>query len=255
MSAQNPPISSDFFLNVARGTIPGYSRVTALGKNSDIDSGTLPEDVWPVGGVYSFLAAASPLEVVSTSPFDTALGTGMKSVTISGLGAGYAIQPPDTVTLNGLTPVLLPKQWLRVNGAVIATGTINAGDVDIRVAGGGPVLARIPAGIGVTRQCVYTVPIGHTLSIFSLSLSCTLAGAGAVYGDFNTVFRNESGATRLPISLPATGETPFLQWGQIPIMVPEKTDFTIRVTDLSGLANNVIARAAFLGILSSNEAT
>jgi hypothetical protein len=73
--------------------------------------------------------------------------------------------------LNGLTPVAVPGEWLRVNNMVMVTvgsGEFNAGNVVLRVVVGGAVLAHMPVGKGRAQQAVYTVPAEKELySVFT----------------------------------------------------------------------------------------
>lgn len=82
--------TNDFLQAVAYGQVPGYRRVTALGNNPDVDSGTVPEDIWAGGGAYPWMTGATALEIVSSSANDAAAGTGARTVTINGLDINYA---------------------------------------------------------------------------------------------------------------------------------------------------------------------
>lgn len=128
------------------------------GLNPDVDTGSVPEDIWPVGGKYPFLSAAAAGTIVSTSAADTATGGGAQTVRIQGLDANFNELTED-VTLNGITPVALANNYFRINSAfVIKAGAqeSNAGDIDITV--GGQILARISIGFGTSRNAIYTVP-------------------------------------------------------------------------------------------------
>jgi hypothetical protein len=82
--------SHDFLQAVGLGQVPGYRRVTAIGNNPDLDTATLPEDIWSGGGQYPWMTGATALEVVSDSANDAAAGTGARTVTINGLDINYA---------------------------------------------------------------------------------------------------------------------------------------------------------------------
>ena len=129
------------------------------GTNLDVDKN--PEDVWPLGGDYPFLSSPQDLEVVSDDSSDTAAGTGAQEVFLFLLDS---IGDPvlKTVALNGTTPVAVPDgPYLRLNkaqcGAVGSQG-VNDGDIDIRVAGGGTIIGRIPEGSGVSQEAIATIP-------------------------------------------------------------------------------------------------
>lgn len=96
-----------FYLLVSQGKIPGMSIVQKFGRNTDVDSGTLPEDMWGGSSTYTGFPVggnAERLAFVSTSADDAEAGTGARTVTIIGLDGNWN-QQTETVTLNGLTTV------------------------------------------------------------------------------------------------------------------------------------------------------
>lgn len=80
----------DFLQAIGFAQVPGYRRVAAIGNNPDLDTATLPEEIWTGGGVYPWLTASTALEIVSSSANDTSAGTGARTVTINGLSDAYA---------------------------------------------------------------------------------------------------------------------------------------------------------------------
>jgi hypothetical protein len=232
--------------------VPNLRRVTALGFNPDIDVATIPEDVWPGGGLYPWLTVATSLEIVSTSVADAAAGTGARTFQVGCLDAAY-VETTEIVTLNGVTAVPLTKQCLRINSLVLltaGTGKTNAGDVSVRDAGGGTVRSIAPAGYGLSRQAIYTVPAGYTLQIISIYIAGLAATGATTNFDVSTFTQTSTGVYRLPITL-TTGSTGVYRHDGIPgIILAEKTDFALRVTFAN--LNNTIVTAAFLGIMKKN---
>lgn len=49
----------DFSLEVARGNIEGYTLYNKFGSNTDVDTGSTPEDIWGGAGVYTGFDATS----------------------------------------------------------------------------------------------------------------------------------------------------------------------------------------------------
>ena len=145
------------------------STVNKFGFNNDVDTAA-PEDIWSNGGLYPYATFLTPqsLEVLSSSAADILTsGTGAWSINIMGLNANGAPQSFNR-TLNGTGVVVIPGTWTAVNRAFILTtgsGGVNAGNINIRVAGGGQVVSQIPIGRGQTQQCVYRVPTGSVLRI------------------------------------------------------------------------------------------
>lgn len=233
---------------IAQGLLPGYRRVALYGNNPDIDPGTEPEDVWPGGGVYPWLTAASALEIVSSSAADAAAGTGARSVTITGLDANYA-EVVQTVTLNGLTPVAIPLPLLRINAAVVASagsGQVNAGAITIRNAGAGATRGVVPVGFGNLRQCVYTVPVGYQFVITSVLGVINRVDTGDRWGTIASWVRLASGVVLMPAEI-GISATPYRDRYEVPAALPEKTDTAIRVQQVSG--NNTDVTASILGYL------
>lgn len=242
-----------FAMAAGLGVVPGATRVAILGHNPDVDTGTDPEDVWEGGGLYPFLAAAATLEVVSTSVNDTAAGTGARTVLVSGLNSSYATIT-EVVILNGTTPVSTVNQFLRVNiftTTSAGSGEQNAGDITLRVAGGGTVQSIMRAGYGFGRSAIYTVPAGFTLFITSAVMGVFAPDPkitnGASFGFFQ---RSSTGNRRIPLEFQVTSLTPYMHETKEGIVLSERTDFTIRCVTTQQDNTDVTAAAA--GILFNN---
>lgn len=259
VSSSNPlPIlTRDFLMNVGFGLVPGggYTRVAALGNNPDIDTATIPEDIWTGGGVYPWMTAATALEIVSSSANDAAAGTGARTVVINGLDIDYVVVT-QTITLNGITPVAVPTNLFRINSALITSagsGKVNAGDLTIRDAGAGTTRAIIPLGYGITRQSIYTVPAGSTLQVISQFFGFNEVAGGNKFARFATYIQSPNGFYRLPLELAIGDEPPYRHDGIPGIILPEKTDFALRCTAIS--SENVNLTAAWLGVQRLNSVT
>ena len=248
-------------LSLLQGGFPNLAVWSKIGNNPLVSIANVPATVWAVPGVaYPWPAAAQAMEVVSSSPNDTAAGTGAQSVTVERLDASY--NPlVETVALNGVTPVLLTGNALRVNMSTVATvgtGGQNAGAIDVRIAGGGAVLDRIPLhgaiGIGRSDSAVYTVPNGQTLYLFDmipqlsnpsgggtdnvhLHLHQRLGLTGPLIADFQVSVTNQSHFVPLHPSLP------YLKF-------PATTDLEVQL-ELS-TANNLSIDVLLIGILANN---
>jgi len=238
---------------VALNLVPGASRVVALGVNADINTGTLPEDVWPLGGLYPWLSAATYVSVASNSANDSSSsGTGARTVLLVGLDNLYNVQS-EILTLDGLTPVISTKQYLRVNSLIMmsaGSSRINIGDIDAKNnSNGTDILARLVAGKGATRSSNYTVPAGYTLAIDSLFIGVNRPSS-TVDISVATYFGSPQGFYRLPLEI-SCAANPYRHDTNPPIMVSEKTDFMLRATYVS--ANNTNITGAWSGILYQNS--
>jgi hypothetical protein len=150
---------ADWVMSIAMGKVPGHSFAAFQGTNLDVDLGTLPEDLIPLGGSYAWLTGNTQLQVVSDNAADTAAGTGARTVLIVGLNAAGAVLT-EVVSLNGITPVNTVNLYYRVNGFQCVTagsaGT-NVGMVRVQQLGGTPT-SIIPGGYGRSQTGVYTIP-------------------------------------------------------------------------------------------------
>lgn len=236
-------------------------RMAVLGNNPDVDTATVPETIWPSGGLYPWMTGATSLEAVSTSVQDSPTGTGMGAISLTLLNTSYvaSIVP---VTLNGTSAVPISGSWFRVNAGITttkgsgapATRAINIGDIIIRDAGGGTVRAIIPAGKGILRQAVFTVEAGYSLQIVSHYISLNRGtGGGAGVNKFLSVtnfIQNSAGVARTPLDLSCDGE-PYRHDGIPGVVLPEKTDYSLDAISVSADSSDVTA--AFLGVLVKNE--
>jgi len=241
-----------FFTAVGLGVVPGATRVTALGHNPNIGSGAAA-DIWEGGGDYPFLAAASQLELVSTSAADAAAGTGARTVLVSGLNASYATVS-ETVTLNGTTPVATVNSFYRVNVLTTTTsgsGGKNAGDITLRVVSAGATQGIIRTGYGFGRSAVYSVPAGFTLFVLS-EVFTVLAPSGATVNvaTVGAQLISQAGNRRIPLEFQVSSTTPYRHDAALGIIMTEKSDFTLRVTVAGQASTNVTA--AMEGLLVDN---
>ena len=90
------------------------------GFNDDVDTASVPEDIWPQGGQIVFPSVAAVVDIVSDSALDTAAGTGARSVLVSGVDNNLNIIS-ETVILNGVVAVATIQLFLFVQTAILET--------------------------------------------------------------------------------------------------------------------------------------
>lgn len=173
-----------------------YKVVNKFGFNSDIDTGTVPEDIWALGGLYSFTVTASVLSIVSSSTDDAAAGTGARTITIEGVDANR-MELIETVTLNGTTPVLTTNEFLRVNRAYNVTAGSNEVNVgNITIQDDRPIsIGYIGAGQGQTLLGLFTIPKDYQRA-FLCSIYTDIVRSGTADVEVNFRVREEDGAWR-----------------------------------------------------------
>jgi len=236
----------NFLLEVAKGNVPGHFSINKFGHNPDVDTTTDPEDVWGGGGLYGFYpTTAQSIEVISDSTNDdgSPAGTGAQTVIIYGLDSNWDRQD-ETVTLDGTTAVAIPGTWLRIYRVVVLTaGTVgtNAGNLTVRISGGGTTAAYIMAGDGQTQQAIYTIPNGYTG--FFIKGYVGMSDGGSSVSRESVKFKwkarpnngvNGAWQTKGQIEVINDG-TPYWQYryGVPAGQLPEKTDIRIECVEVS----------------------
>lgn len=245
----------EFLLVVGFGLVPGVTRMVALGHNSDVDSASLPEDIWAEGGAYPWMTGATSLEMVSNNAADASAGTGARTVVVTGLDVNY-VQISEVVTLNGITAVPLVNQYFRINQMRVASaGSLeaNAGTLTLRNTGAGTTRAIIGMisgkGAGITRQAQYTVPAGFTLQIISQYVAINGNGTSRSC-DVSNYIRSPAGVVVRPLTLTASDGKPYRHDAIPGIQVNEKTDYSLQVTSVSG--DNLDVTGALLAVQRRN---
>lgn len=164
-------ITQDFLFEIAKGDIDGAYVVHKFGANDNVGTSIQPVSL---SGNYRTPTTAQTLEILSDNAGDTSNGAGARKVKIFGLNSsGEEIQ--EEVTLNGLTPVTLSNQYLRIyRYYVLESGTYasqtqgsHLGEITIRGVGGGDLWSYIDVidggfGAGQSEIGAYTVPKGKT---------------------------------------------------------------------------------------------
>jgi len=238
---------------IASGLFTGYSVVNKFGTNSDIDTASVPEDIWEGGGVYTGFpdSTLEAVEVVSDSANDASAGTGARTIRITGLDANYVAQS-ETITLNGVTPVDSIGTYRRVNTATIVTagsGGVNAGVITIRhTTTTSNVFLAMVAGRNQTNSAGYTVPAGHTAHMRKIHGAIRGGTSATLDGNiwtrpFGGVFRS-----RRPFTIGVNSPLKDDIFGGLTFT--EKSDIVLRITASS--ANNVAITGGYDLLLVKN---
>lgn len=242
-----------YFHQIGFSMIPGARRIVGLGNNPNVDTTTTPEDVVSFGGLYTFMDTVSALELVSSNTADSSAGTGARSVTVFGLDGNY-VEVNQTITLNGTTPVAIPTSLLRVNRLVITTAgsnKTNVGDVTCRRTSDALVQRVMNAGFGVSRDAMYTVPAGHTLSVNQYFSSINRTGGTARSASVITMHQSSTGVLFSPFEFTVENGSPMFFESLPGTIITEKFDFWLRCQTVSSNGTNLTA--AWLGVLIDNK--
>lgn len=209
----------NFYFDAARGNLYDVRAVNIFGFNRVV--GTAYETFWNYGGIYPLLGSATTLTAVSSAS-DT------MSILISGLDSSYN-EISEIVALNGVTPVATTKSFLRVNSAVILSGS-NVGNITI--SSGATVIGYIEAGIGVTQSCVYSVPSGHSLYLVRIDVNSATVNPNKYLTIHNVVCSSTGRKLKVAEATFATSQVSYDR--QVPFKIDEKTDFSFECKSSSG---------------------
>lgn len=241
--------------NISDGSVVPVGSVQKFFRNGDIDTATVPEDIWDGGGVYGGFALTSdqPMEILSDNAADTAAGTGARTVRVFRLDDTFTPIQED-VTLNGITPVALAVdgfRGFRVQVLTAGTNESNVGTLTLRTtAGATPALASMALVLpdnGQTLMGIFTTRAGLTSYIARIQASMRQATAGstgtAIIQTRDAGISNGAWNTKHTFEFQSDGSSsenvPFVA----KIQVMEKTDIRVRATEVS--ANNTIISGAF----------
>jgi len=221
---------------VLEGDYPGRSIVNKFGQNLDIDTATVPEDIWNGGGVYAGFptGAAEEFEVFSSSASDTGVLTFTYLPSFTATSYSTA-----TVTLNGTTAVSTGVTGVRMHTAQYYSGTsttFNLGTLTVRhKITTANVFCVMPIGRSQTNTGAYTVPFG-TIAVVK-RLFCRIIGSTTGQVDGALWARTLNGSPRLRRPFTASAPAPFEERPYGGLVFAAGTDLTIRISSAS--ANNL----------------
>lgn len=249
VSSSNPLPTLTEELAIVSGHLVGYSVVNKFGTNGDIDSGSVPEDVWDGGGIYTGFpdSAAETVTVTSDAGSDAAAGTGARSIRITGLDSSYAALS-ETIALGATSTGV----FRRVHTATVfaaGSGEVNAGTITVKHSTTtADVFLTITPGRNQSNVAAYTVPAGYTAYLRYLHAAVRGGATASLDGyiwtrSFGGVWRS-----RRPFTMGSNYRLADFIYGGL--IFTEKSDITIRISSSS--ANNVAVNSGFDLILVQN---
>ena len=234
---------------IARGLFQGYSIVQKFGRNPDIDTGTIPEDIWNGGGVFTGFPTGAPEEfqVFSSSASDT----GVLTFTYLPLITSEAYVTA-TVTLQGTTVVNTGVTGYRMHTANYNAGTdttFNVGTITMRHrTTTANIFCSMPIGRSQTNVAAYTVPYGSTAYIHRFFCRVIGSATGIVDGALWVRGYGMSPRLRRPFTSATADAFEEVPYGGIAIS--QQSDVIVRVSNVS--ANNLDVIAGYDMILIKN---
>jgi len=254
----------DFFVKVALGQIPGFARDIIVGRNSDIDTGSTPEDIWSVGGLWVPPTTARIHDLVSTSAADTAAGSGAQEVIVIALNATFS-KFTELVVMNGKTNVPMVTPCTRINELIVTkagsdVSKANLGTITATAQTDATITNQIEIGESVAMSTVFTIPSGVTALLTAIAVTINNTGVSSAQANAQMSFITQS-----PIDVatapkrkgiffqPTVSGTSYLSEALIttPSVLSEKTDIRIRVETVSD--NDTDVTGAYSLILIDNS--
>jgi len=170
----------EFYLEIAKGNIPGHTVTNKFGHYDSIGTTMIPV---ASGGVYQVPTSAQSLELISTAAADNQAGIGARTIYIEGVDANWDFQ---SVTANmhatdGTIAEAVTGTWLRIfRMYVVDTGTYasstagsHQGTITLQNSGGGVVWGVLESHggfpLGQSQIGAYTVPSGKTAYVGNIT--------------------------------------------------------------------------------------
>ncbi len=237
------------------GINENWDRQQTFFRNPDIDSGSTPENIWPLGGLITQPTSAGVTQLVSDSASDAAAGTGARQILVDGLDANYFRQT-ETVTLNGTTPVNCVNNYLRINNLTCTSAgsnKVNVGNITVTINDGSPrTVSYMEAADGISQVGHYCVPADYQVGLLQyIFINATRGGTG--YCDFQLIVTDAAGlryhATEYALEF---GGSSFIERDLTsrPARVKSKMDIQLICSATS--ASNVVVNALWTILLAKS---
>jgi len=244
-------ITDNYFVRAAKGEIDGAEMIYKFGRNSDIDTGTDPEDIWDGGGIYTFSSTAVPYYISSSNNADT---QDILVYVLTEDSDGNWNEEAVAVTLAGNTKTqILPasgdnpiRAYRMINaGSTDLAGSVYLYEDDTTTTPGIPdtvskIRAQIINGNNQTLMAIYTVPSGKKAMFCQGYVAMGKAGSNA-QASFTWRARGFGGvfAVKGAIEGSSQGAPWMYRYVGGPVL-PAKTDILIRCDFVSANDTEVV---------------
>lgn len=236
-------------LCVPMGWISGVSGDTKFGVNSNVGTASA-EDMWAGGGDYPGFpsGAAETVEVFSDDATDATAGTGARTVRLIGLDADFNEQTED-ISLNGVTPVVTTKTWMRLSRGYILTAGSNENNAGTITARHSVTTANvfwiILPGDGQTLVACMTVPARRRMIIDSIFAGLD-ANTAASTANISIRSRELGGVFRMRRQHTASVGGPVDRTYKRGLILPEKTDVKLRVESVTANGTSLFGEFEYI---------
>ncbi len=169
---------SDYFKDVANGLDSSVSRFSVEGIIPDISTADPLREVWAVSQKFVYKTVNATVSIASTSPNDTAGGTGAQEYTIVGVDEDFN-EVTTIVASNGLTTVDITG-YIFINKALVSkSGSVETNEGQIDFVHTGDIINRMLPLTGVTNTAIFYVPINKHILIYAAQ-GATIKNKGGV---------------------------------------------------------------------------
>lgn len=251
----------DYFTEVSEGNITGQATVNKFGRNPDVDTGTDPEDIWDAGGIWVPPTQARTHDIASTDAADDGdpVGTGMRTVRISGLTAWDSDEVSEDITLNGTTSVPTANAYViihRMKGLTYGSGGTNAGTITATAQTDGTVTAQITIGKGQTLMAIYGIPSTQHFQMVQYYIDMNRTGGAGSSADMDLYLMENAGNAdagfnnKHHLGVVSTGNSHIGHEFKPPFRINGPAIIKIQVENVS--ANDTDISAGFDGVLIDN---
>jgi hypothetical protein len=192
--------TKDFFIEVSKGNIAGYSFMNKFGRNDSIPNGTW-ELVSPSSPSGAFPSSGTKVRIkAGGNAADTAEGSGARTITVVGLDSTLT-ETTEIITTSGANASLATTaDFWRVYRAYVSSvgtyGVANTGDIVIEDAGGTVDMLTIMADEGQTQHGAYSIAANKTGYLLSIHIMADALKAA----DFRLFIRDNLTNVVSPIS-------------------------------------------------------
>ena len=157
--------TTNFYLEVSKGNIPGHSLVHKFGR-SNIPNGSwqfvtlLGQTAWPLSAATTVIIKAGGNAADDTS------GAGAREVTVQGIDSAFAETTEAITTAGASASSATTASFWRVHRAYVSSagtyGAANTADIVIENSATGTDIITIGAGEGQSQDALYSIPAGKT---------------------------------------------------------------------------------------------
>ena len=205
------------------------------GLNPTITAVSAPEDIWQGSAPYPFPTVVADTTIESSSANDAAAGTGARTVKVTGLDANYDIVV-ETVAMNGVTPVALSTQLLRINDIEVMTagsGGTTAGNLSVKQAA--TTIGFVAAGFNRNRASIYTIPNKYIEGqLLGWHASLKEATAAVAFATLALQTKTASGLWYAQSMIHVNVASPSIVSFPVPISIPTHADIRVRALSVIG---------------------